>query len=90
MSLFLVVVVYGVNNILLAVFDNFPDSTTDHVAGGQWRDNDSLALTTQTDWLIVFQLKKYIKIAYLNLGNVFSMIQYLAVLSTLICYFSLG
>ena len=55
-ALLLVVIVHGVHDVLLPVLDDLPERAADHVARGQRRDRQPLALTLQTDGLAVLQL----------------------------------
>jgi len=50
-SLSLVVVVDGVDDVLLAVFDDLPDGATDHVTGWDRGDAQAFALAFEQDSL---------------------------------------
>ena len=56
MSLFLVIVVHGVDNVLLPILDNLPDGPPDHVTRRQSCDSETLTLAPETDSLTVLHL----------------------------------
>ena len=56
MALFLVVVVHGVHDVLLAVLDDTPDSAANHVASGERSDGKALSLSLEFNCLAVLQL----------------------------------
>ena len=55
------VIIDGVDDFLVAIFDNFPQRAADHVTGVNRRDLQALTLSVQRHGLRVFQLDDFIE-----------------------------
>jgi hypothetical protein len=56
------IVVDGVDNVFLAVLDDLPDGTSDHVTSGNWGDAQTFALAFEQHSL--YNVKKVVKNKY--------------------------